>query len=249
MINVLVTNPRPHCKRLAVLLRAKGCTVAELPLWEVVPPSDGGAALRAVCARLDDYDWITFTSRFAIEAFVAIVSPRSRRIAVVGPETAALLQRAGFTVECVADPATAEGLVKALAERGVSDAKILVVQGSTARQTLAEGLRRVGAIVECVDAYEMRPTAVDPAWWIRENEIARYDAVAFTAPSAVERFVELFGPPKGVPPFAAASWLAIGPTTADALKLAGLAPIYQPREPTFAALADLVANIPVDSRT
>lgn len=245
-MHLLLTNPQPHGERLAQLLAAHHCRVTQLPLWEVAAPSDGAVALRRACAALSRYHWIAFSSQFAVEAVVHCVAgmgldwPKGTpRIAAVGSATAETLRGEGMTVDCVSMTANAAGLVTALAAVDLAGARILLPQARTARPELAEGLARAGATVEIVEAYMASPRVIDARRWLADRQRTHFDAVIFTAPSAVEQFLILFGEVLNTAPFAGTTWYAIGPTTARTMERGGLAPVQTPAQPTFTGLAGL----------
>ena len=247
MAIVLVTNPQPHCTCLAALLEAKGCQVIQLPLWRIGAPADGGVALQHACQQLSTYDWAAFTSQFAVDAVMeqlqelgASWPPDRPRVAAVGKGTAEALRIAGVPVDCLSTTSNAVALGEAMAELGVSDKRVLLPQTPEARPSLAHALVQAGAQVSIVEAYAASPVEVDTAQWLAEHCGTSCAAVVFTAPSAVERFVTLFGRPPYTAPFAAAHWYAIGSTTSAAMQHAGITPVTTAPEPRFESLADAV---------
>lgn len=244
---VLVTNPQPHCQRLAALLESRGCQVISLPLWAIVTPSDGGESLRSALRQLRQFQWVAFTSQFAVDAVVRylgdedIVWPKGKtRVAAVGSATAEALRTADIPVDCLTMTANATALANAMGEAGMNGVRVLVPQARHGRMELAEGLAHHGANVELVEAYAARPAPVDAATWLRQYADQPIDAVTFTAPSAAARFAELFGGPPTIAPFTTTRWYAIGTTTSAAMERHGLIPAVVAKEPSFRAIADAV---------
>ncbi len=97
-------------------LRALGAEVDVVVAYETVEPAD----LRQKVSRcLDEgFDLVAFASPSAVLAFASAAGARARGLpaVVIGPTTAAAAQAEGFAVKAVADPATAEGLVRAAEE-------------------------------------------------------------------------------------------------------------------------------------
>jgi uroporphyrinogen-III synthase/uroporphyrinogen III methyltransferase/synthase len=82
------------------------------------------------------------------------------------------------------------------------------------------------------------PAALAPLRaWLSAGEV---DAVTFASPSAVHAVLSALG--DGVPLLGRVLLAAIGPTTADALRGAGLAPGVVPDRHTGPDLADAVAR-------
>jgi uroporphyrinogen-III synthase len=95
-------------------LRDRGALVTEAVAYRNLPPPD--LALRLRGALGGGIDLVTFASPSAVEGFVAAAPPPPwPRAAVIGPVTEEAARAAGFTVAAVAAPATAGGLVAAVA--------------------------------------------------------------------------------------------------------------------------------------
>lgn len=223
---VVVTRRAGQASALVDMLRARGATVIEVPAIEIVPPPDLGP-LDAAVARLDGYDWVVLTSTNAVTALLSRLTanglyPRlggeRTRIASVGPATTAAL-RASFPEDTVAlEPASdyrAAGLLAAFAGRAVAGRRILVPASTAAREELAAGLRRLGAVVEAVAAYAtVEPPGLEGA--VRSCLDSGFDLVLFASPSAVEGFARAAGERASGRPVA-----VIGPTTEAAARSLG----------------------------
>ncbi len=210
---VIVTRAEPG--RLGELLEARGATVVHVPLVAVTDPADGGAALRAVLDRLDDFDWLVVTSPAgaARVASSAALAPRLR-LAAVGTRTAEVLAAgSGRPVDVVPvdqrAAALADTLVGELAEGPPS--RVLLALADRAPHTLEQDLDAAGHSVTRVTAYRTVPVAgpgpADPP---------AADAVLLASGSAAEAWVERFGP--AAPPVV----VAIGPSTASVATRSGL---------------------------
>ncbi len=73
---------------LHLAIAEAGGTVVHLPLIDVTPPGDGGAALAAVMNRLGRYDWLVCTSVNGVGAIAHWRLPDGLKLAAVGPATA-----------------------------------------------------------------------------------------------------------------------------------------------------------------
>ena len=117
-----------------------------------------------------------------------------------------------------------------------------VVPGHPAegRPELVEGLLAAGADVTAVEAYRTVPASAEAirplGAWISAGEV---DAVAFASPSAVAAVVAGLG--EEAPLLKRVVLAAIGPTTADALRAAGLEARAVPARHTGLDLADAIA--------
>src|SRR6059036_313726 len=244
---IVVTRPRAQAGALADRLEAEGAEVIPFPTIAIAPPSDPAPLERAVAAA-GGYDWIVFTSANGVEAFFARFAAARRdvrelasvRLAAIGPETAAQLERRLLRVAVTAEDYRAEGLLAALAGEEMRGRRVLLPRAAGARPVLPEALRARGAQVDEVIVYRALPPAeTDVAGLTAALEAGAVDAVTFTSSSTVRNFVELLGRratarllANGRPAVA-----CIGPVTAATARDLGLRVDVMPAAYTAAALA------------
>lgn len=189
-----------------------------MPLLEVADARDHGAALTDSMNRIDNFDWIVFTSSNAVRAFTEATENHGYRqatearpkIGAVGEATAQLLSASGFSVDFSSQAGTAADLAATLP---ISESdNVLALLGDRAATTLEDGLRDRGAVVTRIEAYRTLWSEVSAA---QVESAGKCDAVLLTSPAIARRFSQLVQT-KG--PIA----ICIGPTTADAARKAGL---------------------------
>lgn len=206
---IVVTRAVDQAGDLAERLVAHGAEVILLPTIAVVDAEDGGAALRAAQAAIDEASWWVVTSpngaRRVADALVGRPAGRPW-VAAVGTATATAL---GRPVDLVPADQIAEGLVE---EFPVGSGVVVLAQAAEARSVLADGLAAKGWTVRTVTAYR---TVVGPVWlrddprWQAAREAARTaDAVVFTSGSTARGWARLVDLP--LP----AATVAIGPAAA-----------------------------------
>ncbi len=240
---ILVTRPAGQGRSLACRLEAVGATPVLLPTIRIADPRDRGPLLEAAY-RVETYDWIVLTSVNGVRRLLAALAERGlggaalagRRVAAIGPATAAALHAAGATGVTVPRAYRAEALVEAIlaaeapagvdrpgdadpAPRGpgpsgvsagaLEGRRILVPRAAEARAVLIERLRAAGARVDVVAAYETRIEHAAAARLERLLSERALDWVTFTSSSTVRAFVDLVGARTG-----GARVAAIGPITA-----------------------------------
>ncbi len=244
---VVVTRPAGQGGRLASLLSVAGAMPVLLPTVEIVPPYDGGSALREAAARLGSYDWIVLTSANGVERlFEELKDARdlaSARVAAIGSATAEALRSHGVVADLVPGRFVGEALVEAFAElepaaRGRG--RVLLARAAGARDVVPEGLGALGFEVEVVEAYATRTARPAAGAWDAARDA---DAVTFTSPSTLSGYLDLAG---GTPP--AGAVVTIGPVTTAAARRAGVRVDAEASEHTaegvVEALADLAARRP-----
>ena len=241
MAVVLLTRAKADNAALAGMLRDMQHGVVELSTVDIVRslrPSDRTTfernAATAAC--------VAFTSRHAVVAVAATgclaLIPERVPLAAVGDATASALQVAGRPASLVAHPQTGTALAEMLAEVLPDAATVLCPRAAHARPELAEGLTRAGLrpvpIVCYRNVVPQRPSraTVDAA--------LAADLVYLAAPSAGDRLYAW------VPELVDRPWVAIGPTTADAITARhGHAPVavaQSPRIVDVCAAIDAVAH-------
>lgn len=229
-VRVIVTRPAAQGAELMQKLRAAGAVPVAAPAIEILPAEDDAPLLDAV-ARLDDYDWLVFTSANAVahtqQARIAAGAPEHPprpRIAAVGAGTAAACEKDGFAVHFQPSAALGETLGRELPL--VDGARVLWPRGSLAPDTLAELLRARGATVDAPIAYRT-VTNLDLLGIVDAMRDRRIDALTFTSPSTVRHFVDGLAA-AGVrlhrlPDTERPRVVCIGPVTAAAARECGLA--------------------------
>lgn len=128
-MRVLVTRPHEQSQPLVDQLVSLGFEPVVVPLIAVEPLSDDPI-------DVDGYDCVVVTSPNGARELARRMTAAPRRLAAVGPGTAAALSDAGLTADVVADVHTQEGLVDALGSPG----RTLFVAAGGARDRLADAL-------------------------------------------------------------------------------------------------------------
>jgi uroporphyrinogen III methyltransferase/synthase len=244
---IIVTRAEEGLARraLGARLRQLGADVIEAPTTRIerVDP----AAMHEALERLDDFQWLCFTSANGVRFFWDALRATGRdaralagvKLCAVGPMTAdALLQR-GLAVDVVAERFVAEGLLEVLGTRDdVFGTSVLYAAAEGARETLPSGLEALGAVVERVPLYRSVPEPEGFARLRAALEERPVDLVAFTSASAVRSFIDAVGAARASE-IAVAS---IGPTTSAAAREAGMTVAIEAEPSTLAALARGIAQ-------
>jgi uroporphyrinogen-III synthase len=116
------------------------------------------------------------------------------RVAAIGPATKKAIEQRGLKVDIVPKEYVAESVVRSLKNR-VKGKRVLLVRAKVARDVIPQELRKAGAVVDVVEAYE---TVVPQSSRRRlraalANPRKRPQVVTFTSSSTVKNFVALLG--------------------------------------------------------
>lgn len=219
-VRVVVTRAKTQASVLTDKLLALGADAVGVATIEVVPPVDGGAALRSALAS-SSYDQIVVASPNGARTLAAMASEvaelgeaRFAPVATVGPSTAAKLTDSLLTVNLVPDRAVAEGLVDAMPSPSPGADRLLLAQAEVARDVLEVGLAAKGWNVDRVTTYR----TIDAEVTDEDRRLAASgDVITFTSSSTAERFVRLVGLDM-LPPVVA----SIGPITSATARDLGI---------------------------
>jgi uroporphyrinogen-III synthase len=237
-IRVLVGRARHQASALSSELRQRGADVIEIPFIEIRKPRSF-QPLDAALKNLGIYDWLILTSVNGVEAMwdrmnkLGLIRNGSAageelpRIAAIGPATRNAIEQRDATVHVVPKEYVAESVVRSLKNK-VKGKRVLLVRAKVARDVIPRELRKAGARVDVVEAYEtvvprssrarLRATLKSPR--------KRPHVVTFTSSSTVKNFVELLGPsmaPEKHPTVLVEIQIAsIGPITSSTLREEGL---------------------------
>jgi uroporphyrinogen III methyltransferase/synthase len=224
---IVLTRPHAQSGDFEARIAALGGEPVVAPAVEIAPP-DSWTIADAALRRIGTYDWIAFTSANAVRALVeradAIGVPRdelsSRRLAVVGPATAAAVGSALRPPDFTSTVNTGDALGHEVVE--VENARILLPRGDLAGDALPAALRARGAFVDEIVVYRTVPGPGIPTIvaGVRESTV---DALLFASASAV-RFVADALAGETVNTGQALRWpvaVCLGPVTADAAREAG----------------------------
>jgi uroporphyrinogen III methyltransferase / synthase len=246
---IVITRAALQSEALARVLAGLGAIPLVLPLVEFGEPEDFGP-LDAAIARLDQFDWIIFTSGQAVRAFVArqkdlgaSQNPAGSKlqIAAVGPVSAEAVRQAGLPVEYVARTHNGVGLANELGER-LRGRSVLLPRSDRANPDLPPALKTHGAQVTEVVAYRtLQPGEVDRQK-LSSISAGEADVVLFFSPSAVQNFAELVGPEHFLGLQNGLAITAVGPVTAEALRHLKMERIIVATDTTSTAVVQALEN-------
>ena len=251
-VRVLVGRARHQAGALSGELRKLGATVLEIPFIEIRKPRSF-QALDSALESLADYDWLILTSANGVEAmWERLIKLRQRkanlkhlRVAAIGPATKKAIEQRGGKVDVVPKEYVAESVVRSLWRR-VKGKRVLLVRAKVARDVIPRELRRAGAQVHVVEAYE---TVVPQSSRRRlrialANPLRRPHVITFTSSSTVRNFVALLRSRRAnVEGIGLAS---IGPVTSSTLRELGLRVDIEAKEFTIPGLVEAILRAMTD---
>lgn len=252
---VLVGRARHQAGSLSAELRKLGADILEIPFIEIRKPRSF-RPLDTALKNLRSYDWLILTSVNGVEAMcerfgklrLTKTSLAHLEIAAIGPATRKAIEKCGARVDVVPEEYVAESVVKSLRRR-VKGKRILLVRAKVARDVIPNELRKAGAYVDVVEAYE---TVVPKSSRTRLRAALKSpprgpDVITFTSSSTVKNFVALLGSRRNGrrPASLGGTTLAsIGPVTSATLREFGLGVDVEAKQFTIPGLvAAIVAKL------
>jgi len=235
------------------LLRDLGCQVTEIPFIEIRKPSSL-KPLDMALKNLRDYDWLILTSVNGVEGLFERMKQRKLdksglshlKIAAIGPATKRAIEEQGFKVAVTPKEYIAESVVAAL-QRRVKGKRVLLVRAKIARDVIPRELRKAGAEVDVVEAYE---TVIPDASAKRVRAVLasarKPHAITFTSSSTVKNFVSLLGLQTARSAFKkngatdAVHAASIGPVTSATLREFGLPVDIEAEQYTMRGLVEAI---------
>lgn len=197
---VVVTRAKGQAEALSGKLRTMGADVVELPTIEIRPAADCGPLDRAI-ARIQEYDWLIFTSANGVRFFVERLDGSSAdlrrlraKICAIGPATRAAIEALHLKVDVMGKEYVAEGLLEAFAAYELAGKRVLLPRAAVARDLVPAELARRGASVDVVEAYRTEiPVDADARARAVFTSVRRPDWITFTSSSTVQNFAAVAG--------------------------------------------------------
>jgi uroporphyrinogen III methyltransferase/synthase len=246
---ILITRARHQAAEFRRRLVAYGAEVIAFPTIEIRDPSSWESLDRAIHA-IESYQWLVFTSANGVEKFFSRYRQLERdvrdlkgiQIAAIGSATERTLWERGLRVQILPDEFKAEGLLQSLRGKVLKGSRILIPRARVARDILPIELKKQGAQVDVVEAYETAPPQEGCERFELLFEERRLDMVVFTSSSTVTNLAEMVKPGILRDTLKKTAIAAIGPITKQAAEGQGLEVQVQPNQYTIPALVDAIVS-------
>ncbi len=253
-LRVLVTRGRNQSAEMTSLLENYGAEVIHCPTIEISGP-ESWDSLDTALAKLENYDWIVFTSANGVNFFYRRLGeklgaearlPDHLITCAIGPATAKALQ-VRARVDVVAKDSKAEGALAAIIEHAGSRENIrglrfLIPRARVARELLPVELTELGAQVDVVEAYQTLIPDADGQRIKRLITETPVNVITFTSSSTVSNLAAIVGMKDLSGLLEGALVACIGPITAATARDHGLRKIIQPDAYTAAALVESIID-------
>ncbi|MEA4957717.1 hypothetical protein SDC9_23977 [bioreactor metagenome] len=194
---VAITRPFNRVDEAVSIVESYGATPFIAPTLELKLTNT--ESLKSLIELADDLDWLIFTSPTSIESifkfypnFGELINENCQ-IATIGHKTQEMANEYGLGTDLVPDEYTAEGLLESFKEININNSLIGLPRTLSARDTLPEGLEKMGADVILAESYE----SIIPLDTVRIEVLiskilsSEIDAITFTSPLTAENLFKI----------------------------------------------------------
>jgi uroporphyrinogen III methyltransferase/synthase len=165
------------------------------PLFEVAELDDKTEVIAEI-NQLGLYDWIIFTSRYAVKYFFDTLKEQGKdtrslyrlKIASIGASTTKALNARGIFPDLEPTEDSSYGMVESLGKLTGEKGSILIPRSEKALSIIPSGLTAQGWKVKSLIAYRNQmPENLKPL------DLTQFAGVIFASPSCVDNFIKLYG--------------------------------------------------------
>ncbi|SFK70312.1 uroporphyrinogen III methyltransferase / synthase [Paenibacillus sp. 1_12] len=248
---ILVTRARSQASELSNLIEDLGGEAVEFPVIRIqaTAQADARTALGEALRRLEDFDWVIFTSVNGVDHFFEAIREHQidirklykAKIAAVGPKTSEALRSRGLLVELLPSKFYGDELLASIAPHLNQGQQVLLPTADIAKEYIPARLRELGLQVTEVDVYETVLETSGGAEVIEMLEQKMLQIITFTSSSTVTnlfRALEEFGVDNPLELIKDCQIACIGPMTAQTAIEAGLTIDYLAEEATVESLIE-----------
>jgi uroporphyrinogen-III synthase len=257
-LRIVVGRARHQASALSSGLRELGAEVIEIPFIEIRKPRSY-QPLDTALKNLQDYDWLILTSVNGADALWKRIRKlrltkrhfKHLKVAAIGPATKKAIEKRGIKVNVVPEEYVAESVVESLRDQ-VAGKRVLLARARVARDVIPRELRKLGAKVDVVAAYEtvIPRSSLTRLRAILKNSNRRPDVITFTSSSTVRNFANLTGKnvrrgrprPRKANPLDDVRFVSIGPVTSSTLRELGLPVDLEAKEYTIPGLINAIVS-------
>jgi uroporphyrinogen III methyltransferase/synthase len=196
---IIVTRPAHQAPELVTTLGSLGAEVLVQPAIEIGTFDDWQPVDRML-ERLDEFDWLVFSSSNGVRGFLdRLLQTRDLRavghlkFAAIGPATAEELLRYRLRADVIPGVYRAEALADSLASEAKLGRRFLLARASRGREVLADELTGQGGHVEQVVVYASRDIQTPDEEIVRQLEAGKIDWITVTSSAIAGALAVLLG--------------------------------------------------------
>ncbi len=193
----VVTRAEEQAESFIHMLEEQGAEAFLYSSIKTIPPVDWGPLDQSL-EELSSYDGLIFTSANGVHFFSQRLREKDKdirelkgvRVYAIGPKTEQAVLKLNIRVDTVPENYIAESLIECIGKDNIEGKKFLLPRASVAREVLPNTLRKMGASIDVVPAYQtILPEQPESSFLKRLNE-GTIDVITFTSSSTVTNFLD-----------------------------------------------------------
>ena len=195
---ILICRPAGQDRPLAEHLGSLGAEIFSYA-GMTISPCEHSQETQQHLKHLLEYQWAVFVSANAVEFGLEAISkhgpwPAHLRCAAIGKATAFRLEQAGRgPVIRPQGSEDSEGLLQTKAWKNLQGQRVLIFRGLGGRETLANGLRAAGALVDYAEVYQRQAPKEDPGELRTRVKSHQLSAICAMSSETLHNVIEAFG--------------------------------------------------------
>ena len=222
--NIVITRDKNGNADFAAKIISQAANPIQFPTIKIIPITQTNLFLKTL-TQLANYDWLIFTSKNGVTIFFECLQSlekdarvfASAKIAAIGRQTAAALNRFAIRADFIPTVFTAKELGKQLIEfTNLKDRNVLLLRSQLASDELVEILKQNGAKITEQPVYTIETEKNDSKILIQQISAGDIDWLTFTSPSCVNGFFEQI--PLNIVKQSIVKVASIGPVTSRQLQ-------------------------------
>ncbi|WP_084053984.1 uroporphyrinogen-III C-methyltransferase [Desulfonispora thiosulfatigenes] len=246
---VLVTRSREQASDLSQKIEDFGGESWEYPTINIKPPEDFTKFDLAI-EKINDFNWIVFTSVNGVKSFFARLKSLNKDIRVlgniklcaIGPKTREEIENKGLIVDYMPEKFVAESIIEGFKTILNPNEKILLPRADIARPILIDSLLELGMDVTEVMAYRTVIGSRDNEELLTKLKNKEIHVITFTSSSTVKNFISLIENEDLETILNGITIASIGPITSETARSLGIKVDVEAKEYTIDGLVQALVD-------
>ena len=193
----VITRAESQAESFIHMLEERGAEVFLHSSIKTVAPADWGPLDQSLQV-LSDYDGLIFTSVNAVYYFSQRLKEKNKdirelkgvQVYAIGPKTAQAVKNLNILVNTVPENYVAESLIDCIGKDNIYGKKFLLPRATVAREILPDTLRKMGAKIDIVPAYQTIAPIQSDSNFLQRLDEGCIDVITFTSSSTVNNFLD-----------------------------------------------------------
>ena len=252
---VLMTRPESETHEDVEQLEENGAEVLLAPTI-TVRPADDPTELDSSISKLNEFDWLVFTSANGVRFFIERIFQLGKdlrvlghiRLAAIGPATTQALKKFGLNADLVPSKYQSEDLARLLAGH-VQGKSVLMARANRGRTILKDQLSGIARQVVQVTAYHNADALAFDEDILDRLRLGTIDWVTLTSSAIARRFMSMLPDDFPIEKLQKIKFASISPITSSSAREVGIEPVVEAQEGSFEGLFKAIVSYQMNDRS